>query len=76
MRCKQASVSKPGLIHNSPIPPPTNLKSSNEIARLPTVSDYFPFINCNFIGSDSTLNLIGVTYKHTSLTDYTVHRAD
>ena len=24
----------PTLIHNSPIPPPTNLKSSNEIARL------------------------------------------
>ena len=34
MRCKQASVSNPGLIHNSPTPPLTNLKSSNEIARL------------------------------------------
>ena len=33
VRCKQAGVSNPGLIHNSPIPPPTNRKSWNEIAR-------------------------------------------
>ena len=34
VRCKQASVSNPGLIYNSRIPPPTNRKSWNEIARL------------------------------------------
>ena len=33
-KLKQARVSNPGLIHNSPIPPPTNRKSSNEIAHL------------------------------------------